>query len=76
VGVFYLKIISYFYNKKIMKEKVLVVIYGIGSLAGLYNVFHSNTDFEKFGWMSSALFAFNAMVCQIEIISLKKDKNE
>lgn len=59
-----------------MNGKILVVIYGIGSLAGLYNVFNCHTNFEKFGWFSSALFAFNAMICQIEINSLKKDKND
>lgn len=59
-----------------MSGKVLVIINGIASLVCLYNVFHSNTDFEKFGWMSSALFAFNAMISQIEINILKKDKNE
>lgn len=57
-----------------MKGKVLVVIYGLGSLMSGFNILNSETNLERIAWCCSFIFAFNTMLSQVEINRLNDEK--
>jgi len=55
-----------------MNGKILVVIYGVSTLFGVYMFIDSMTHIERFGWFCSFLFSYISMMNQIELNSYKK----
>ena len=57
-----------------MKGKVLVVINGIGSLMSGFNILNSVSNLERVAWICSFIFAFIAMLNQVDINRLNDEK--
>lgn len=59
-----------------MKDKILVGVDALASLLSLFNVFHSSTQLEKMAWCCSCMFAFIAMMNQIQLNRCQKSEDE
>jgi hypothetical protein len=59
-----------------MSGKFFMVVYIIGVLGSVNNLFNSNSYEERLGWFSAFFYAVSAFLCQIELNQCKKKNDE